>query len=521
MHAAAACWQSAQAALARRDMAGARRHLLALLQLDPQHVYARVLLAGTVLAQGHLREAGQQLRQAAADVGDEPALVCRVAQALLRIGDSRSVHELLQRRARGVAADGATLATLAHVHQSLGEHAQALELMQRAQSQGYDTPEFQYFLGVQLQFNGQLQAAGDALSRCLRARPGHGRAALTCARLHRQTPASNHVDALRRQLPLAEPGSEDHAGLYFALYKELEDLGDAGAAWQALQQGNAVMQGRLRHDADADTGLHAQLAGLAHSGLFNAAGSADTGPQPIFIVGMPRSGTTVLERMLGNHSQVVSAGELGDFAHQLRWAADLAGRTLLDPPLLAALPELDYAAVGHGYLQQTRWRAAGKRWFIDKLPANYLLVGMIARALPGAVIVHMRRDPMAICFSNYRALFGDSYGYSYDFASLARHHRAYSGLMDAWRTQLPGRVLDIDYREMVQASDQALQRVLAACGLEVEAGASDLTRNAAASATLSSVQVREPVHTRNVDEWQRYATQLQPLQQLLDPSGTQ
>ena len=516
-----ASWQSAQAALARRDMPEARRHLLAVLAQQPAHAYARVMLAGTVLAQGRLREAVQQLQQAAAIDYRDPALLLRVAQALLRVGDSESVARLMRNACVAQCNDGPTLAALAHVLQSLGLHADSLRLMQRAAALGFNNPDFQYFLGVQLQFNGELDAAEQALTRCLQLHPGHGRAALTRARLRRWHADDNHLDGLRRQLQVVAADSEDAAAMWFALYKELEDLGDFSQAWEALRQGNASMWRRLRHDRLADRSQHEAMAGLAAAGTFNAAGATeqDDGAQPIFIIGMPRSGTTVLERMLGNHSQIASAGELGDFAQQLRWAADQAGRALLDPALLQALPTLDYAAVGEGYLRQTRWRLNGQRRFIDKLPPNYLLAGPIARALPQAVIVYVRRDPMAVCFSNYRAMFGDSYGYSYDFDALAAHHAAHTQLMQAWQQHLPGRVLEIDYEAMVADPDAALARVLECCGLAPEQGGSDLTRNAAATATLSSVQVREPVHARNVDEWRRYAEQLAPLRERLQAGG--
>ncbi|KQR12492.1 sulfotransferase [Xanthomonas sp. Leaf148] len=509
-------WQRAQDALARRDMAAAASALQAVLAVEPTHVSARVLLAGTVLASGKMREAVTQLRLAARDVGDDVTLRCRVAQALLRVGEHRPLHALLRHPSVVQCGDGATLALLAHVHQSLGEHPEALAMMQRAQACGFDGADFRFFLAVQLQFNGHLDAAAQALEQTLAQQPGYGRAALTRARLRRQSATSNHVAPLRQQLQRAAPGSEDRAGLAFALYKELEDLGETDAAWEALQHGNAVMHARLRHDADAEASLYAQLGALADQGVF-AAQPADAapGPQPIFVLGLPRSGTTVLERMLGNHSQIVSAGELSDFGHQLRWGADQAGRSLLDAGLLQALPTLDYAQVGQRYLEQTQWRAGAARWYIDKLPANAVAIGPIARALPGALIVHLVREPMAVCFSNYRALFGDSYAYSYDLQTLARHYQAYHGLMAQWRAALPGRVIDVDYAQMVRDPSAVLEQLMTRCGLAIEPGQIDITRNAAASATLSSVQVREGVHGRNVEAWRRYATQLEPLRQAL------
>ncbi|MBB5863608.1 sulfotransferase [Xanthomonas sp. 3058] len=513
-------WQTAQAALARRDLGVAASALQALLAVDPTHVSARVLLAGTVLANGKMREAVAQLQLAARDLGDDVAMRCRVAQALLRVGEHRELHALLRHPSVMQCQDGATLALLAHVHQSLGEHVDALAMMQRAQACGFDSADFRFFLAVQLQFNNRLDDAAQALERALALSPGYGRAALTRARLRRQTATSHHLDQLRQQLQLAKPDSEDRAGLAFALYKELEDLGQTDAAWDALRHGNTVMHARLRHDADAEATLYAQLGALAEQGVFTAQQTATAhGPQPIFVLGLPRSGTTVLERMLGNHSQIVSAGELNDFGHQLRWGADQAGRSLLDARLLQALPRLDYAQIGARYLEQTQWRAGSARWYIDKLPTNAVAIGAIARALPGALIVHLVREPMAVCFSNYRALFGDSYAYSYDLHTLARHYQAYHALMAQWRAALPGRVIDVDYTQMVRDPSTVLEQLMMRCGLEIEPGQIDITRNAAASATLSSVQVREGVHGRNVEEWRRYATQLEPLRQALLHAG--
>lgn len=499
-------------------MPGARRHLSRLLELQPGHRYARVMLAGTVLAQSRVREAVEQLQLAAAGEHADPAMLFRIAQALLRVGDSEGVARLMRQGCIDHCDDPAVLASLAHVLQSLGLHGEALGVMQRAERKGFDNPDFHYFLGVQLQFNGRLDEAEQVLSRCLRGRPGFGRAALTLSRLRRQTAQANHVDALRQQVQRAPAETEDTAAFWFALYKELEDLGEDAEAWEALARGNALMRRLLRHDPAADAAQHQALAALAAEGRFSSQGAGhhdDDGAQPIFIVGLPRSGTTVLERMLGNHSQVMSVGELGDFAQQLRWQADQAGRALLDPDLLKALPELDYSRVGAGYLRQVRWRLGDERRFVDKLPPNYLLAGPIARALPRAVIVYVRRDPMAVCFSNYRAMFGSSYAYSYDLQSLARHHQVHTSLMQAWQRHLPGRVLEVDYEAMVRDPHAVLALVLERCGLQAEPDATDLTRNAAASATLSSAQVREPLHARNIEQWRRYAAQLQPLREAL------
>jgi Sulfotransferase family len=345
--------------------------------------------------------------------------------------------------------------------------------------------------------------------------PAHcGRASLTLARLRTWTADENHLDFIHERLRTVPPGTEDHAAFEFAQYKELEDIGRYDEAFAALARGNAIMHARLKDQLgfgpDVFDGLVARFPEApTQTHRFE-------GPLPIFIVGMPRSGTTLLERILGNHPQVASAGELFDFPRQLRWTADRHGHPLVDAALLEQSRRLDFELLGRRYLEQSQWRAGGKAWYVDKLPPNYLMAGFIARALPQAKILHMVRDPMDVCFSNYRALFGDSFGYSYDLATLAEHHRQYRRLMAHWHAAMPGRIHDVAYADLVTDTEATARTLLAHCGLDFDPACLDTAGNAAPVATLSTAQVREPIHARAIGEWQRYASQLQPLVDSLD-----
>jgi tetratricopeptide (TPR) repeat protein len=490
-----------------------------LLASAPTHVGARLFLSSVLLAQGRVRAATEQLKFAAFALPDDITAVCQVAQALAALGETNAARACLRHPAIAASRSAPSLAAIAQVFQSLGLNAEALQLMRRARALGLDTPDFRYFFALQLQFNGELDAATEELEACLRAGPTFGRASLTLARIRRQTAQDNHVDFLRARLLTVAQGSEDHAAFEFALHKELADLGDDDAAWAALARGNAVMAGRLRYDAAAEERVCDGLMRRFDAAFLAHAGPHNEGPQPIFIVGMPRSGTTLLERILGSHPQVASAGELTDLPRQLRWVADRHGHALLDDALLADLDTLDYAALGRRYLEQSQWRAQGRRYYVDKLPPNFQLMGCIRRALPQARIIHMQRDPMALCFSNYRALFGDTYAYSYDFASLAHHHGQYRRLMRHWREVMPEGFLDLSYARLVRDTEDACRALLDYCGLAFAPECLDHTRNPASVATLSSAQVREPINTRGLDEWRRYATQLEPLRRLVEPDA--
>jgi hypothetical protein len=217
--------------------------------------------------------------------------------------------------------------------------------------------------------------------------------------------------------------------------------------------------------------------------------------------------------MLGNHSQVGSAGELMDFGSQLYWVADT--RDAQSAASIARLPSLDYAELGRRYLAQTRWRAHGQSFFIDKRPANWMLAGVIHTALPRAPILNLVRDPMDTCFSNWRAYFGDAAPYSYDLDSLAVYFGEYRHTLAHWHQVMPGAILDVSYTDLVREPEPTLRRVFDFCGLEWEADCMDITRNQAPSATLSAAQIRAPLHGRAFGEWRRYGTRLVKLEAAL------
>lgn len=506
-------WLRAQRYIADNQITAARATLESLIQRDPSRVAARMLLASVHLSEGRVREAAVQAVIASRMLPDDADAVATTVHCLLRVGEMTAARDCLIRFDAGSKKlDGHQLTMLAHVYQMLGDHPSGLKLMDRAQAQGYDNPDFRYFHALQIQFNGRIADARRRLESCLQLGPTFGRASLALARMGRQTADSNHLDYIRTQLRVVERGSEDHAAFEFAQYKELEDLGQYDDAFAALERGNAIMYARMSHDVNREGKLFEGVRRVVTAGFIRGPGTSIQGPVPIFVVGMPRSGTTLLDRILDNHPDAVSTGERIDFPRQLRWAANLQGNDLIDAKLLERLLDVDYVELGRRYLEQTQWRAPGKLFFVDKLPANHLLLGLIHRALPQAPILHMVRDPMDVCFSNFKALFGESYPYSYEKEALAAHYLRYRELMQHWHDTMPGAVLDVSYSDLVRNPETTLEAVFAHCGLRHVPGCSDLSRNTTAVNTLSSAQIREPIHTRTLGEWRRYARQLAPLQ---------
>lgn len=506
-------WLRAQRYLADGKIAAAKSALETLLLRQPDKFAARMLLASIHLKERRVREAAEQARLASQSLPDDAGAVAAVSQCLLRAGEFAAVRDNLARYdAFSRELDGPQLRLLARTYQKLGDNTSALAMLGRASLADPDNADLRYFHGLQLQFHGRTDAAKRDMEACIRIIPTYGRAVLTLARLNKANPDPTRLGFIREHLADVPPGTEEHAAFEFAQFEELETLRDFDGAFAALERGNAIMHKRLAAEEPIAADVFTNLTRIATRTFVSGPGaSGTTGPVPIFIVGLPRSGTTLLDRMLGNHPDVASAGELTDFPLQLRWCADLHGNQTIDAELLERIPDVDFAELGKRYLEQTQWRANGSAFYVDKLPPNHLLVGLIHRALPFAPILHMVREPMSVCFSNFKALFGNSYAYSYQMQELSDYYVRYRQLMDHWHDVIPGRLLDVDYRALVTDTERTLSKVFAHCGLRHADDCSNLAKNASPVATLSCAEVREPVHTRGLDDWMRYQAHLEPL----------
>ncbi len=506
-------WKRAERYLNENQIAAARVTLESLAQEAPQNIDVHLILGGIAWDEDRVRDATRHALDAAKMLPDDEFLIGDIVSALLQAGETVAARRALDhpvfKRTREVPA----LARAASFRYKLAEHSEALALLDRAKTLGADGAEFRFSRGMQLVFNGRMKEAEAELDACLRMPNAPARATLELARLHKQTPQRNHLDDLARRAKSVADGSEEHAAIEFARYKELEDLGRYDEAWDALAHANAMMYARHAHDPAVSRRLFENLIAATTPEFLKPANVVHEGPQPIFIIGMPRSGTTVVDRLLGNHPDVTLAGELDDFALQLRWAAN--HQSTLDDIVLERLPRIDYAELGRRYLDQTQWRALGKPFFTDKLPRNWMVAGLIAKALPQARILHLVRDPMAVCFSNFRVMFADAFAHIYDLDALASHYLEYRRVLEHWHAAMPGRILDVVYSDLVQQPEATMRRVVDFCGLDWDPACVDLTRNESAVATLSTAQVREPIHARALEEWRHYETQLAPLKRAL------
>ena len=356
--------------------------------------------------------------------------------------------------------------------------------------------------------------AGVDLETAIRSTQDPAKAHWLLARLQRQTAERNHVQRLRNRLAAAGSGSPDAEYLNFALFKELDDLGEHAGAWSALEQGGSCVRRRL-----VDDGPRREKLFDAIRQRFPLATSASVNPcqpVPIFIVGMQRSGTTLLEAMLGAHPEVFAYGESQRLSSALRYAADHYCQTTVDEFLIAQAASIDLGLIAEMFLREGRALSGSARYVTEKLPDNFQLVGFIRHALPHAKVVHLRRDAMDLCFANLRELFGEGVTHSYSIAEVARFHALYQDLMRHWHDIYPGFILDVDYEDLVDNPAATSRRVFEFCGLQWDPRFIDPSQwSERPIATLSAVQARGPVSRASVGRWRPYADWLQPLQDAL------
>jgi tetratricopeptide (TPR) repeat protein len=478
------------------------------------------------------------------------------AQCLVALGRHTEARDAAA-VAEGLAPADASIADAAGGAYSFsGDQVRALRAYERAVDLAPDNPHFLFNRATVRRFLGQLAAAEADYDRVIAAKPDDIEAYKNRSDLRKQTADNNHIAELER---LAERGFADWRGevqIRYALAKEHEDVGNYAISFEHLRRGADKRREHLRYDVSNDVATvewiieafpvvtrpavaagPAAAAGPAVAPRLDAGGGpaagggpgAAAGPaaaarsseSPIFIVGLPRSGTTLVDRILSSHSDVASAGELNDWAIALVDAVRRASGVAQLPrkDLVARSAHVDFGFLGRDYLRRARAVVSDAPRFTDKMPLNYLYCGLIHRALPAAKIVHVTRHPLASGYAMYKTLFKDGYPFSYDLGDIARYYIAYRRLMAHWHALLPGVIYELPYERLVADQIGETRKLLEYCGLEWQDACVDFHRNAAATTTASASQIREPIYDTSVAQWRHYATQLAPLRDQLHAAG--
>jgi len=455
-------------------------------------------------------------RALAAAAQDPRGLIGR-AQCLLALGRLPEACEAAA-AARRAAADPVMLDAIGSLFSQCNDQRQALEAFDRAVALAPDIPHFRFNRATVYRFLGHLLEAERDYDRVITLKPNDYEAYKNRSELRTQSPAANHIDELEQIL---KTGIADWRGMVqirYALAKEYEDLGDYGKAFEHLREGSSKRRHHMRYDIAADVATVDWIIEAFPARSAPASGAPNDAP--IFIVGLPRSGTTLVDRILGSHSTVHSAGELDHFALSVvaRVRRDHSG-AMSRRDLVARSADLDFAALGTEYLERARHVVGREGRFTDKMPLNYLYCGLIHRALPRAKIVHLTRHPIAACYAMYKTLFKDAYPFSYDLDEIGRYYVAYRRLMDHWQDTLPGAMHCVSYEALVADQMGETRKLLEYCGLEWEDACGEFHRNSTPTTTASAVQVRQPLYQTSVAQWRHYEAQLEPLARQLRAAG--
>ena len=500
------------------ELGAAEQLIRAFLLKHGHHVEAMRLLARIGIERDVLDDA-QRLFEGVLELAPDYA----AARAdYVRVLNERHLYPQAQREAdKLLAADPANrdlrvLYALTCV--GLGQHERAIGLYRELLAGAAQPADLHLSIAHSLKTLGRSAAAVEEYRAAAAARPDFGDAYWSLANLKTYRFGDREVERMRAAESAATTAGVDRYHLCFALGKALEDREEYAESFRYYERGNALKRAASRYRPEPlELNTRMQIEVCTPELFARHRGAGATAADPIFIVGLPRSGSTLIEQILASHTEVEGTHELADIP---RIVAELKGREPDSaapryPAVLAQMSGADFRALGEKYLSETRSYRTGKARFIDKMPNNFRHVGLIHLMLPNARIIDARREPMACCFGNFKQLFAKGQEFSYGIEDIARYYRTYLELMRHWDRVLPGRVLRVQHEDLVDDLEGNVRRLLDYCGLTFEPACIEFHKTERSVRTASSEQVRQPIYREGLDQWRHYEPWLGPLRTAL------
>jgi cytochrome c-type biogenesis protein CcmH/NrfG len=514
--------QDARSALRRGDLSAAMTAAQSTTAFDPGEIEAWYILGTAAAGLNDFSTAehafGEGARRAPANTPTQAQMLTLRAQPLMAAGrPSEAVESLRAAMKIGIPdPTGLALASVTLTHAGLPQ--EALPLLLKATEANPRHVDAWFNLGGVRQFLGDIDGAQAAYERAIDLAgqpyvPAHH----ALARLRRWTADNNHIARLEA---LQCRDGKEACSVAFALFKEYDDIGDTVAAWDALQHGAMLARSMEQWSSAEEAALIAAWKEHLPPERFAVADVRPrSGPKRIFIIGLPRSGTTLVERILAAHSQVQAIGELKTFGIVIKRLTGTTTPGLLDAETIAAAMTLDPLAIAEAYTAENAYLSDGSAYTIDKLPNNHDYAGLIRLAFPDAIIIGLDRNPMDALFGAYKLLFTGAHGWSYSQDDLADHYAQFRDLMDYWKQVMGDGLIEVSLEALIGDPDTQIRQLIAATGLPFEEACLRPHEAKGAVTTASAGQVRKPINAEGIGAWKRYATQLEPLRQRLSDMG--
>jgi tetratricopeptide (TPR) repeat protein len=509
---------TATAMFSDREFAPAEVIVRAYLLEHGNHVEAMRLLARIGLELDVLDDAETLLEAVLALAPDYRAARYDYAMALLRRHKHVEAVAELEKLLQLDPGNRVYRTTHATACVGLGEHERALGLYKELLVDAPRAADLHLSVAHSHKALGRQQEAIDAYRAAAAVRPNYGDAYWSLANLKTYRFDDDEISRMRAEESAAATARVDRYHLCFALGKAFEDRGEFAESYRYYELGNTLKKSESRYrpePIERNTRLQKAVCTREFFAARRDVGAPD--PAPIFVVGLPRSGSTLLEQILASHSKVEGTMELADIP---RMVLDLQGRDPDSenpryPRMLEELKPEDFLRLGRKYLSDTRIYRSGKPYFIDKMPNNFRHLGLIHLILPNAKIIDARRNAMACCFSNFKQLFASGQEFTYSLEDIGRYYRTYVELMAHWDSVLPGRVLRVEHEDVVEDLEANVRRILDFCGLEFEPQCVEFYKTERSIRTASSEQVRRPIFKEGIDQWRNFEPWLSPLKEVL------
>ncbi|MES2049635.1 MAG: sulfotransferase [Pseudomonadota bacterium] len=447
---------------------------------------------------------------------DHKAALLREIESQIYCGQIEQALRKLAELEQIASHDAHLLQEAAQMYLHCAAHEQAGRCYERAVLLQPEHAPYVFNLASSCVALGEIKRAEELFNLVIQLDPGDLGAYLNRSMLKTWRPETQHIAELSQkldQLPVANAGE---VPLCFALAKEYEDLGEAKKSFAYLQRGANRRRSMLAYSVEQDVAAMARIQQVFTAEVLAKAPPPVASEPSFFILGLPRSGTTLVDRILSSHSKVSSLGEINYFAYGLMQLAAGSGGKL---EMIQRSAQIDMAKLGQIYRAGITAYGNPAAHLINKTPQNYLYLGLIRMALPGAKIIHLRRHPLDSCYAMYKTLFRMGYPFSYSLDDLGQYYLAYHRLMQHWREVMPGQFLDLDYETLVDQQENTTRTMLEFCALEWEEGCLDFHKNTSPAATASAAQVRQPVYRSSLQRWREYAEELAPLTDFLTQHG--